>query len=221
MHRPVCAQPFLPLLQTHLRVTVNDPLGTVKTYQGRKCTPQASLSHLPHLCLVFWQRQCMSAPNSSLSFGFFICCSWTSLGYFFLCSCNSDLCLEVPWCLECCQLVSGTGRHTMYFIKSQTLLTFHLLTRLRVSKIMPVNFIIELLDCSDQSQWFVGLDEEHCLLPVIWRTLCESQVRSWLACFLNASSCDVYLTGCLLFLPICVLKYGEQFSNSLLCSRNG
>lgn len=93
----------------------------------------------------------MSAPNSSLSSGFFICCSWTSLGYFFLCSCNSDLCLEVPWCLECCQLVSGTGRHTMYFIKSQTLLTFHLLTRLRVSKIMPVNFIIELLDCSDQS----------------------------------------------------------------------
>lgn len=44
---------------------------------------------------------------------------------------------------------------------------FHLLTRLRVRKTMPINFIIGLLDCSDQSQWFVGLDEEHCLLPVI------------------------------------------------------
>lgn len=31
MHRPVCAHPFLPLLQARLRVTVNDPLGTVKT----------------------------------------------------------------------------------------------------------------------------------------------------------------------------------------------
>lgn len=86
--------------------------------------PQASLSHLPHLCLVVWQRQCMSAPDSSLSSGFLLCCSWASLGYFFLCSCNSDLCLEVPWCLECCQWVLGTGRHTMYFTKSQTLLTF-------------------------------------------------------------------------------------------------
>lgn len=46
----------------------------------------------------------------------------------------------------------GTGRHAMYFIKSQTLLTFgyqifQLLTRLRVNKIMPVNLTIEFLDC--------------------------------------------------------------------------
>lgn len=103
MHRPVCAYPFLPLLQARLRVTVNDLLGTVKTYQGRKHTPQASLSHLPPFCLLVWQQQCMSAPNSSLSSGFLFCCSCASLGYFFLCSCNSDLCLEAPWCLECYQ----------------------------------------------------------------------------------------------------------------------
>lgn len=43
--------PLLPLFQARSRATVNDPLGTVKTYQERKHAPQASLYHLPHLSL--------------------------------------------------------------------------------------------------------------------------------------------------------------------------
>lgn len=54
-----------------------------------------------------------------LSSGLFACCSWLSLAYFFPCSWNSDLCLEVPWCLECYPGASGTGRHAVYLLSLQ------------------------------------------------------------------------------------------------------
>lgn len=52
MHMQVCVPPFLPLRQENSCVTVNDPLGREKTCQGSKCVLDASLYHLPHLCLV-------------------------------------------------------------------------------------------------------------------------------------------------------------------------
>lgn len=83
----------------------------------------------------------MSAPSSPLSAGLFICRSWTSLGYSFCALGIAILCLEA---LSATVSLRGTGRHAVYFSNSQTLLTFghwiiHLLTRLRVSKIMPIN----------------------------------------------------------------------------------
>lgn len=224
MHRPVCAYPFLPLLQARLRVTVNDPLGTVKTYQGRKHTPLVSLSHLPPLCLVVWQQQCMSAPNSSLSSGFLFCCSWASLGYFFLCSCNSDLCLEAPWCLECCQWVWGTGRHTICFTKSRTLLTFGYYVS-SVSK----------AEGKDDNAYTVYYWASRLRRPksmtcgARWRTLSTaSHIKNivWvkfeaylLAFWMPAAAMSILQCVCRSFPS--VLKYGGNFSNSLLCSRNG
>lgn len=118
MHAQACVCTPFYLCSRHFHVRLWPPLGTVKTYQERKHAPQASLYHLPHLSLSL----------SGFGFGFFfflatavyvgtqqfsliwvlICCSWLSLGCFLLlCSWNGDLCLEVPWCLECYQWVSG------------------------------------------------------------------------------------------------------------------
>lgn len=182
MHAQACVCTPFYLCSRHFHVRLWPPLGTVKTYQERKHAPQASLYHLPHLSLSL----------SGFGFGFFFffgnsCVCWhpavlSHLGSHLLLLIKLGLLLApvllewwsvsgstmVPWVLPVG--LRGTGRHAMYFIKSQTLLTFgyqifQLLTRLRVNKIMPVNLTIEFLDCWDQSQWFVGLDEEHCLLP--------------------------------------------------------
>lgn len=170
MHRPVCAHPFLHLLQARLCVTVNDPLGTVKT-SGKE-------AHLRLLFLIF--------PISVWLFGNrSVCQHPTVLSHLGSCS----VALEQAWVTSSCALAivicvwkyrgalsAASGSRVQADIQCILLsrkaswhlgTMFHLLTRLRVRKIMPINFIIELLDCSDQSQWFVGLDEEHCLLPVI------------------------------------------------------
>lgn len=116
MHRPVCAHPFLPLLQARLRVTVNDPLGTVKTSGKEACLGLLFLIS-PSLsgCLV--TAVYVSTHQFSLIW-VLVPLLLSQLGLLLLCSCNSDLCLEVPWCLECCQWVSGTGRHACIFTKS-------------------------------------------------------------------------------------------------------
>lgn len=52
-HRPVCT-PFY-LCSRHVHMWLWMPrLGSVKTYQERKCAPQASLYHLPHLSVFFF-----------------------------------------------------------------------------------------------------------------------------------------------------------------------
>lgn len=170
MHRPVCAHPFLPLLQARLRVTVNDPLGTVKT-SGKEARLRLLFLISPSLsgCLamaVYVSTQqfsliCVLVPLLLSQLGLLLPVllqSWSVSGS-----------TMVPWVLPV-----GLGYRQACHVFLLSLkpswhlgTMFHLLTRLRVRKIMPINFIIELLDCSDQSQWFVGLDEEHCLLPVI------------------------------------------------------
>lgn len=170
MHRPVCAHPFLPLLQARLRVTVNDPIGTVKT-SGKEARLRLLFLISPSLsgCLVtavyvsthqfslIWVLVplLLSQPGLLLPV---LLQLWSVSGS-----------TMVPWVLPVGLGYRQTCHVFLLSLKPSWHLgtMFHLLTRLRVRKIMPINFIIELLDCSDQSQSFVGLDEEHCLLPVI------------------------------------------------------
>lgn len=170
MHRPVCAHPFLPLLQARLRVTVNDPLGTVKT-TGKEVRLRLLFLISPSLSGCLAMAVYVSTHQFSLIW-VLVPLLLSQLGLLLpvlLQSWSVSGSTMVPWVPPVGLGYRQACRVFLLSLKPSWHLgtMFHLLTRLRVWKIMPINFIIGLLDCSDQSQWFVGLDEEHCLLPVI------------------------------------------------------
>lgn len=120
MHRPVCVPPFTFVPGT-FTCNCEWPTRDSKDLSGKKACPSGfSLPSSPSLplSLWFWFWFCffcfflatavyVGTQQFSLIW-VLICCSWLSLGCFLLlCSWNGDLCLEVPWCLECYQWVSG------------------------------------------------------------------------------------------------------------------
>lgn len=197
MYRRVCVYPSLfNLCSRQIPVWLNNPLGTVEDLSGRKVRSIfVLLSSTVFPCLWFWDSSSVCQRRAVFSLH-----SW-----------NSDLCLKViimvPWVLS----VSPRSRQTcsaFYWVSNP--LDFWVLDFSPVEKAggktMPIS----------RSYWASRLLSD---CGARWRTLPEcqsykkhlSQVRSWLVCFLknqNVISCDVYLAVCLLFLLVCVLKYG-------------
>lgn len=146
---------------------LNDPLRTLKLYQGRKSFFML-LYHALHVFGCDNSRVCQHP--TVLSHWAFHLSLLSGLGLFLLpVLLDYDLCLElstmVPWVISVG--LRGTGRHAVYFIESQTLLTFgywtfHLLKRLGVSQIMPIN----------PSYWASGLlRPQSVICGARWRTL--------------------------------------------------
>lgn len=174
--------------------------------QVRSCC--FSLPSSPSLCLVSVATVVyVGTQQSSLSWALYLSLL-NKLGLFFLRSWNRDLCLEA---LSATVSLRGTGRHAVYFSNSQILSTFgywiiRLLTRLRVSKIMPINpsyWPARLLRptwviCG---AWWRTLPGASHIKNIIWAKFKANLLALWKN--ENVSNYNVYLTVCLLFLPVC------------------